>query len=173
MFERIATRDVSKRIDMAGIYAHPWTKGEIYTQHELLEVMGPRIEVYNKICMREIEQKLAKYKWMSKLSIPRIMAPQIELSLNEKIMHTDAQYSTYVAECNEINARLSASLHEKKVPPPQSIEQVNSGSFSDDQANSGSDNSFKENEEDKIEKPQRELSLEKLADLDRTRDLYK
>ncbi len=119
-------------------------RGPVYSPGELTEVMQRRIEVFSKRCSQEVQEKLAKEKMVSKFGFGFIMPPQTEPSASEKAMRTDVLYSNYMAECAEINSRLHELRSNVKLAPP---EMHRSGSLSDDQVNSGSDESFgKENE---------------------------
>ena len=105
LFEKITERDVTHRIDIGGIWSHPWIKGEaLYDKAELAEAMQQRVEVYTKICMREIQEKIENERWMSKMCMSFIRPPAIEPVISEKPL--DNAYKESLEECAMINARL-------------------------------------------------------------------
>jgi len=100
LFERISERDVMNRADLSAIWAHAWTKGEVYEASELEEVMNERIEMYQKICTQEILGKIEKSKWLSQM-VGMVMRP----STCGKSFYPE---TVYVEECAAINTMLEA-----------------------------------------------------------------
>lgn len=98
LFEKIIERDVRHRLDLAGIWSHVWTKGEIYETSELEEVMRERTEVYQKILTQKILAKVEKSKWLSQM-LGMFIRPPGKTFYPEEV---------YIEECASINAMLES-----------------------------------------------------------------
>ncbi len=124
LFEKITERDITHRADIAAIWAHPWMKGGVYEKAELFEAMQGRIEIYNKICVREIQEKIEQDRWMSKMMISRIRPPVVEPTLSEKALYMDPLYKESLEECASINAKLELKNVPILTPPARSDDQM-------------------------------------------------
>ena len=140
LFGKISEGNVGKRLDLGEVKAHPWMKGPIYTQEELLDVMRDRLELSTKIRNLEMQEKLVKQRWNHRPAMSWAMVPQMEMASFDKSLQTDAFFSRCLAECAEVNTRLEkqklvvseATSTSRSTSTIHSDDQMAVGSTSDD-----------------------------------------
>lgn len=128
LFEKMTERNPEKRLALAEVRSHPWMKGKMLDSVELVEEMKDRLQLFENIYRRELneykkqmEECKRKHEW------------EINQKSSQDICK-DPLIQGFMLECQEINAYLEK----------QKAVEVLGENLSDDQINSNIKNNLDE-----------------------------